>query len=72
MEEVIIRVDSETLGTDGPDKQLLGKLTILNYHEDNFQEKLSAVTTALKGIYEDYIDGSVTITIITKMEHINV
>ena len=57
MEEVIIRVDSETLGTDGPDKQLLGKLTILNYHEDNFQEKLSAVTTALKGIYEYYIDG---------------
>ena len=31
MEEVIIRIDSETIGADGPDKQLLGKLSILNY-----------------------------------------
>ena len=72
MEEVIIRIDSETIGADGPDKQILGKLSILNYHENNFQEKLSAVTEALKGVYEDYIDGSITITVITKFEHVNV
>ena len=52
MEEVIIRIDSETLGTDGPDKQLLGRLSILNY--------------------EGYIDGSITITVINKFEHVNV
>tara|TARA_R110002020_G_scaffold472042_1_gene699660 strand:- start:648 stop:866 length:219 start_codon:yes stop_codon:yes gene_type:complete len=72
MEEVIIRIDSETLGKDGPDKQLIGKLSILNYGEDNFQEKLSAVTEALRGAYEGYIDGSITITVITKFEHVNV
>ena len=32
MEEVIIRIDSETLGKDGQDKELIGRLTILNYN----------------------------------------
>tara|TARA_R100001163_G_C5064272_1_gene201805 strand:+ start:1914 stop:2132 length:219 start_codon:yes stop_codon:yes gene_type:complete len=72
MEEVIIRIDSETLGTDGPDKQLLGRLSILNYHEDDFQKKLNAVTDSLRNIYEGYIDGSITITVINKFEHVNV
>ena len=48
MEEVIIRIDSETIGADGPDKQLLGKLSILNYHEDDFQKKLGDVTDSLR------------------------
>ena len=72
MEEVIIRIDSETLGTDGPDKQLIGKLSILNYGEDNFQKKLGDVTDSLRNIYEGYIDGSITITVINKFEHVNI
>jgi hypothetical protein len=72
MEEVIIRIESETLGKDGQDKELIGRLSIINYGEDNFQEKLSAVTESLRNIYEGYIDGSITITVINKFEHINV
>ena len=72
MEEVIIRIDSETLGKDGQDKELLGRLTILNYGQDNFKDKLSAVTDSLRDIYESYIDGSITITVINKFEHVNV
>ena len=72
MEEVIIRIDSETLGTDGPDKQLIGKLSILNYGDDDFIKKLGDVTDSLRNIYEGYIDGSITITVINKFEHVNV
>jgi hypothetical protein len=72
MEEVIIRIESETLGKDGQNKELIGRLSIINYGEDNFQEKLSAVTESLRNIYEGYIDGSITITVINKFEHINV
>ena len=72
MEEVIIRIDSETLGKDGQDKELIGRLTILNYGEDSFKEKHSAVTDSLRNIYEGYIDGSITITVINKFEHVNV
>ena len=72
MEEVIIRIDSETLGTEGPDKQLIGKLSILNYGEDNFHKKLGDVIVSLRNIYEGYIDGSITITVINKFEHVNV
>tara|TARA_E500000305_G_scaffold102047_1_gene96034 strand:- start:195 stop:413 length:219 start_codon:yes stop_codon:yes gene_type:complete len=72
MEEVIIRIDSETLGTNGPDKQLIGKLSILNYGDDDFIKKLGDVTDSLRNIYEGYIDGSITITVINKFEHVNV
>tara|TARA_R100000700_G_scaffold14474_2_gene20407 strand:+ start:497 stop:715 length:219 start_codon:yes stop_codon:yes gene_type:complete len=72
MEEVIIRIISETSGKEGQDKELIGRLSIINYGEDNFQEKLRTVTESLRNVYEGYIDGSITITVINKFEHINV
>ena len=72
MEEVIIRVERNTLGEAKP--EVLARVKMMDYHHDTdkFNADCHAVIEALRTAYSVYGDGDVHMTSTSKIENLNI
>ena len=72
MEEVIIRVERNTLGEAKP--EVLARVKMMDYHHDTdkFNADCQAVIEALRTAYSVYGDGDITLTSTAKIENLNI
>ena len=72
MEEVIIRVERNTLGE--AKSEVLARVKMMDYHHDTdrFNADCQAVIDALRTAYSVYGDGEITLTSTAKIENLNI
>jgi hypothetical protein len=72
MEEVIIRVERNTIGEAKP--EVLARVKMMDYHHntDKFNTDCQAVIESLRTAYSVYGDGDITLTSTAKIENLNI
>ena len=72
MDEVIIRVERNTVNEPKP--EVLARVKMMDYHHDTdkFNADCQAVIEALRTAYSVYGDGEITLTSTAKIENLNI